>query len=89
MSIQQMDTKWEVNDSWNVVTIRSPKRKTESKMKLKENELINSKERAVETANRYTALETDSSTPRNENRMKTIYENEPRAINNEEKQKNK
>jgi hypothetical protein len=26
ISIQQMETKWEVNYSWNVVTIRSPKR---------------------------------------------------------------
>jgi len=52
-------------------------------MKLRENELINSKERTVVTANRYTALETDSNTPRNENRMKTVYENKP--INNEQK----
>jgi len=38
------------------------------------------------TANRYAALETDSNTPRNENRMKLVHENKPRAINNEEKE---
>jgi hypothetical protein len=39
------------------------------------------------TANRNSALETESNTPRNENRMKKVYKNKPRAINNEEKEK--
>jgi len=77
MLIQQMEAKREVNESWKVMTTRGPKRRTESKMKLKENELIHSKEQTVVTANHYTTLETDSSTPRNENRMKTVYENKP------------
>jgi hypothetical protein len=48
---------------------------------------LKSKEQTVVTANRYTALETDSNMPRNENGMKTVYENIPRAINNEQKEK--
>ena len=56
-------------------------------MKLRENGLINSMERTVVTANRYAALETESSTSRNENRMKTVCKNKPRAINNEQKEK--
>jgi len=67
--------------------IRGPKR-TESKMKLSENELIHSKEQTVVTANHYAALQTDSNTPRNENRTKTVHENKPRAINNEQEEKN-
>jgi hypothetical protein len=86
-SIQQMEAEREVDESWKVMTIRGPKRRTESKMKLRENELIHSKEQTVVTANCYTALETDSNMPRNENRMKTVYENKPRAINNEQKKK--
>jgi hypothetical protein len=35
--IQQMGTEWEVDESWKVMTIRGPKRRTESKMKLWEN----------------------------------------------------
>jgi hypothetical protein len=38
------------------------------------------------TANLYAVLETDSNMPRNENTMKTVYENKPRAINNEQKE---
>jgi len=87
--IQQMETECKVNESWKVITIRVPKRRTESKMKLRENELIHSKEQTVVTANHCTTLETDSSTPRNENRMKTVYENKPRAISNEQKEKMK
>jgi hypothetical protein len=75
-----------VDESWKVMTIRGPKRK-ECNMKLRENELRNSKEQTVLTANRYTALETDDNKPRNENKMKTLYENKTRAVNNEEKEK--
>jgi len=46
-------------------------------------------EQTVVTENHYTTLETDSSTPRNENRTKTIYENKPRAISNKQKEKMK
>jgi hypothetical protein len=44
VSIQQMEAAWEVDKSWNVVTIRGLKRRTEGKMKSRHNELINSKE---------------------------------------------
>ena len=87
--IQQMEAEQEVNESWKVMTIRGPKRRTESKIKLRENELIHSKEQTVVTANRYATLETDSSMPRNENRMKTVYEDKPRAISNEQTEKMK
>jgi hypothetical protein len=56
-------------------------------MKLRQNELINPKEQAVVTANLYAALEINRNMPRNENRMKTVYENKPRAINNDLKEK--
>jgi hypothetical protein len=75
-----------VDESWKVMAIRGPKRK-EYNMKLRKNELINSKEQTVLTSNHYTALETDNNKTRNENKMKTLYENKPRAINNEEKEK--
>jgi hypothetical protein len=58
-------------------------------MKLREKKLINSKERAGLTASRFVALETESNSPRNEYRMKTIYENKPRVINNDQKEKMK
>jgi hypothetical protein len=80
-----MEAEQEVGKSWRL-TIRGPKRRTEGKMKLRESELIHSKEQIIVTANHYTALETDSNTPRNENRMKTVYENKPRVINNEQKE---
>ena len=86
MLIRKMEAQREVDECWNVMTIRDPKRSTEGKMKLKENELIHCKEQTVVTANCYAALETDSNTPRNENRMKIVYENKPRAINNEQKE---
>jgi len=54
------------------MTIRGPKRGTEGNMKLRENKLIYSKEWAVLTASHFTALETESNSPRNEHRMKTI-----------------
>jgi hypothetical protein len=50
-----------------MMTIRGIKKRTESKIKLRENDLIHSKEQTVVTANRYAALETGSSMPRNEN----------------------
>ena len=40
-------------------------------MKLREKKSMNSKERAVLTASRFAALETESNSPRNEYRMKT------------------
>ena len=79
-SIQQTEAEREVDGSLKVMTIRDPKRRTESKIKLRDSELIHSKEQIVVTANCYTALETDSNMPRNENRMTTVYENKPRAI---------
>ena len=63
------------------MTIRGPKKRTWGNIKLRENELVNPKEQAVVTANPCTALATNSNMPRNENRMKTVYENKPRAIN--------
>jgi hypothetical protein len=89
MSFQEMEAEQEVDESWKVMTIRGPKRRTEGNMKLMENKLINSKEQEVPTTSRFTALETDSNTPRNENRTKTIYENKPRAVNNDQKEKMK
>jgi len=50
---------------------------------------IQSKEQTVVTVNCYAALETDCNTPRNENIMKTVCENKPTAINNEQKEKMK
>ena len=71
-STQQMEAEREVDESWKIMTIRGPKRGTEGNMNLRENKLINSKERAVRIAGHFTALETESSSPRNEYRMKTI-----------------
>lgn len=76
-----METELEVDDSWKRMTIRGPKR-TEGKIKLRENELMNSKEQTLVVTNCYTVLETDSNMPGNGNRMKIVYENKPRAINN-------
>jgi hypothetical protein len=80
-----MEAEWEVDESWNVMTIRNPKRSTEGKIKLRDNELINSKEQKAVTANCYTVLDTNSNLSRNDNRMKIVYENKPRAINNKQK----
>ena len=41
------------------MTIKGPKRRTEGNMKLRENKLVNSKERAVLTASRFADLETE------------------------------
>lgn len=71
-STQQMEAKWEMDESWKMTTIRGPKRGTEDNVKLRENKLINSKERAVLPASHFTALETESNSPINEYRMKTI-----------------
>jgi len=71
-STQQMEAEREVDESWKMMTIRGPKRGTEGNMKLRENKLIYSKEQAVLTASCSTALETESNSPRNEYRMKTI-----------------
>jgi hypothetical protein len=84
-----MEAEREGDESWNVMTIRDPKRSTEGKIILRDNELINSKEQKVVTANHYAVLETNSNMPRNENRMKIVYENKPRAINNELKENTK
>jgi len=81
-----MEAEWEADKSWNVMTIRDPKRSTENKTKLLDNELINSKEQNLVNANHYTVLETSSNMPRNENRIKILYENKPRALNNEQKE---
>jgi len=43
---------------------------------------MNSKEQTLVVTNCYTVLETDSNMPGNGNRMKIVYENKPRAINN-------
>jgi len=37
-------------------------------------------------ANHYAVLGTNSNMPRNENRMKIVYENKPRALSNEQKE---
>jgi hypothetical protein len=50
-SIQQMEAERGVDESWKVMTIRGPKRRPNSKTKLRENELINSKAQTVVTAN--------------------------------------
>jgi len=81
-----MEAEWEVDESWNVMTIRDPKRGREGKMKLRDNELINSKEQKAVTAHHYTVLDTNSNLSRNDNRMKIVYENKPRAIHNEQKE---
>ena len=86
MLIRKMEAQREVDECWNVMTIRDPKRSTEGKMKLRDNELINSKGQKIVTANYYAVLETNSNMPRNENRMKIVYENKPRAINKEQKE---
>ena len=72
-----MEAKWETDEGWNVMTIRDPKRSREGKMELRDNKLINSKEQKVVTANHYRVLETNRNMPRNENRMKIVYENKP------------
>jgi len=82
-----MEAKGEVDENWNVMSMRGPKGRTEVKKKLRENELMNSKEQTVVTANCYAALDCDSNTSRNENKMKTVYVNKPRAIINEQKEK--
>jgi hypothetical protein len=86
-STQQTEAEREEDKSWKMITIRGPKRGTEGNMKLTEKKLINSKEQAVLTASRFAALETDSNSPRNEYRMKTIQGNKLRAINNDQKEK--
>jgi hypothetical protein len=78
-----------MDESWKMMTIRGPKRGTEGNMKLRENTLIYFKERAILTASLSTGLETVNNMPRNENRMKTMYENKPRAVNNDQKEKRK
>jgi hypothetical protein len=75
-----METELEVDNSWKEMKLKGPKRRTEGKMKL-----INSKEQIV-TANRYEALAIESGTSGNENRMKTVCENKPRAKNNSQKE---
>jgi len=77
-----MEAEREADESWNVMTIRDPKRRTEGKMKLLDNELINSKEQNLVIAIHCTVPETNSNMPRNENRMK----NKPGALNNEQKE---
>jgi hypothetical protein len=57
-SIQQIEAEREVDESWKVETKRGTKIRTESKIKLRENDLIYSKEQTAVTANRYAALET-------------------------------
>jgi hypothetical protein len=47
-SIQQVEAQREVEGSSKVMTKRGPKRRTESKTKLRENELIHSKEQRVD-----------------------------------------
>lgn len=86
--MQKMEAEWEADESWNVITNRDPKRSTVGKMKLRDNELINSKEQKVVTANPDGVLETNGNMPRNENRMKIVrvYKNKPRAINSEQKE---
>lgn len=37
MSIQQIEAKWETDESWKVMTIRGTKRRTGSKIKSREN----------------------------------------------------
>jgi hypothetical protein len=81
-----MGAEWEVDESWRVMTIRGPKRRTESKIKLCKNELIDSKEQTVVNGNCCAVLETDSNMPINKNTIKTVYEIKPRAINNEQKE---
>jgi hypothetical protein len=77
---QRLEAELVVDNSWKEMILKGPKRRTEGKMKL-----INSKEQIV-TANRYEALTIESGMPGNENRMKTVCENKPRAKNNSQKE---
>jgi hypothetical protein len=74
-----METELEVNDTWKEKAISGPKRRIEGKLNL-----INSKDQIV-TANRFAALETESDTPGNENRMKVVCVNKSRVRNNRQK----
>jgi hypothetical protein len=76
-----------LDESWKVIATRGTKRRRESKIKLRENELTHSKKQTAVTANRYAVPETDTNTHRNGNRRKTVYGNKLRAINNEQKEK--
>ena len=71
---QTVETRWEVDKDWEVMTQRGIKKRAEGNINARKKEVLNLKGQAVVTANRYAALETDSRLLRNEDGLETMYE---------------
>jgi len=85
--IQATETQWEVDKDWEVMTQRGAKKRAEANINLSKKGLLNFRGQAVETANRYAALEADSHLLRNEDGMETIYEKTICTINKDQEEK--
>jgi hypothetical protein len=75
-SIQQTGLEQAVNDTWEEMIIRGPKKNIEGKMKH-----IKLKEQ-IATSNHYAALETENKMSGNVTNLKTVSVNKPKIINN-------
>ena len=76
--IQHVEVKRQGDESWKMITNKGTKKRSEGTVKLKDNDLLNTKE-VILTANRFTALETNSNTTSNEYGMRPASENKPSA----------
>jgi len=74
--IHHAEVKRQRNESWGMIAKKSTKTRPEGNMKLKDNELVITKE-VILTANRFAALATNSNTTNNGYGMKPACENLP------------
>ena len=79
--IQHVEVERTGDKNWNMIKIKCAKRRSEGNMKSNNNELLNTKD-VVLTANRFTAVVSNSNTTSNEAENKSACENIPPAADN-------
>jgi hypothetical protein len=87
--IQTMETKWEVDKGWEVITPKGAKKRPEGNGNLRKKGLLNFRGQAIVTTKHFAALEDYSHLFRDEDGMETIYKNTISTINKDQEEKMK